>query len=78
FDDLLDVCAVGEHLGLFVGDDLIEGKPSFPLLLALGHGTPDQSAMIRTASEHGNGRHLLDPVLDAMTSCGSLEWTRQR
>ncbi len=42
------------------------------------HGTPEQSAMIRTAIEQGNGRHLLEPVLEAMTACGSLEWTRQR
>uniref|UniRef100_A0A914YLP1 Octaprenyl diphosphate synthase n=1 Tax=Panagrolaimus superbus TaxID=310955 RepID=A0A914YLP1_9BILA len=26
----------------------------------------------------GNGRHLLEPVLEAMNACGSLEWTRQR
>lgn len=34
--------------------------------------------MIRTAIEQGNGRHLLEPVLEAMNACGSLEWTRQR
>ncbi|KAA9621937.1 octaprenyl diphosphate synthase, partial [Escherichia coli] len=47
-------------------------------LHAMRHGTPEQSAMIRTAIEQGNGRHLLEPVLEAMTTCGSLEWTRQR
>ncbi len=26
------------------------------------HGTPERSAMIRTAIEQGNGRHLLEPV----------------
>ncbi len=34
--------------------------------------------MIRQAIEQGNGRHLLDPVLETMQQCGSLEWTRQR
>ncbi len=34
--------------------------------------------MIRTAIRQGNGRHLLEPVLEAMNACGSLEWTRQR
>ena len=34
--------------------------------------------MIRRAIEQGNGRHLLEPVLEAMNACGSLEWTRQR
>ena len=42
------------------------------------HGTPEQAQMIRTAIEQGNGRHLLEPVLEAMNACGSLEWTRQR
>lgn len=77
-DDLLDYSADGEHLGKNVGDDLNEGKPTLPLLHAMRHGTPEQSAMIRTAIEQGNGRHLLEPVLEAMTTCDSLEWTRQR
>lgn len=42
------------------------------------HGTPDQSAMIRGAIEQGNGRHLLDAVLETMATCGSLEWTQKR
>ena len=34
--------------------------------------------MIRDALEPGNGRHLLEPVLETMAICCSLEWTRQR
>ena len=30
------------------------------------------------AIEQGNGRHLLEPVLETMAICGSTEWTRQR
>ncbi|EOO9818208.1 octaprenyl diphosphate synthase [Escherichia coli] len=78
FDDLLDYNADGEQLGKNVGDDLNEGKPTLPLLHAMHHGTPEQAQMIRTAIEQGNGRHLLEPVLEAMNACGSLEWTRQR
>jgi len=77
-DDLLDYNADGEQLGKNVGDDLNEGKPTVPLLHAMHHGTPEQAQMIRTAIEQGNGRHLLEPVLEAMNACGSLEWTRQR
>lgn len=76
-DDLLDYNADGEQLGKNVGDDLNEGKPTLPLH-AMHHGTPEQAQMIRTAIEQGNGRHLLEPVLEAMNACGSLEWTRQR
>ena len=77
-DDLLDYSADGETLGKNVGDDLNEGKPTLPLLHAMRNGTPEQALLIRGAIEQGNGRHLLEPVLEAMAACGSLEWTRQR
>lgn len=77
-DDLLDYSADGETLGKNVGDDLSEGKPTLPLLHAMRHGNAQQAAMIREAIEQGNGRHLLDPVLETMRQCGSLEWTRSR
>ncbi|MGD8165138.1 octaprenyl diphosphate synthase [Pantoea sp. FN0307] len=77
-DDLLDYSADGQTLGKNVGDDLSEGKPTLPLLHAMRHGNAQQTAMIREAIEQGNGRHLLDPVLEAMRQCGSLEWTRNR
>jgi octaprenyl-diphosphate synthase len=77
-DDLLDYSADGETLGKNTGDDLNEGKPTLPLLHAMHHGNAEQASMIREAIENGNGRHLLEPVLEAMAECGSLEWTRQR
>lgn len=77
-DDLLDYDADGETLGKNTGDDLDEGKPTLPLLHAMKHGNAEQSSMIRLAIEQGNGRHLLEPVLQAMHQCGSLEYTRQR
>ncbi len=77
-DDLLDYTADNEALGKNVGDDLSEGKPTLPLLHAMRNGTPEQSAMIRSAIEQGNGRHLLDQVLTTMHECGSLVWTQQK
>lgn len=77
-DDLLDYGADGETLGKNTGDDLNEGKPTLPLLHAMKHGDAQQSAMIRTAIEEGNGRHLLEPVLAAMQQWGSLDYTRTR
>ncbi|MGL9750943.1 MAG: octaprenyl diphosphate synthase [Symbiopectobacterium sp.] len=77
-DDLLDYSADGKTLGKNTGDDLNEGKPTLPLLHAMRNGNSEQCAMIRKAIEEGNGRHLLEPVLDAMQQCGSLEYTRQR
>jgi octaprenyl-diphosphate synthase len=77
-DDLLDYDADGETLGKNTGDDLNEGKPTLPLLHAMKNGSPEQSSMIRLAIEEGNGRHLLEPVLQAMHQWGSLVYTRQR
>ena len=77
-DDLLDYSSDGERLGKNVGDDLNEGKPTLPLLHAMRHGNAEQSAMIRGAIEQGNGRHLLEAVLETMATCGSLEWTQKR
>lgn len=42
------------------------------------NGTPDRSAQIRNAIEQGNGRHLLEDVLETMKQCGSLDYTQQR
>ncbi|PHM29637.1 octaprenyl diphosphate synthase [Xenorhabdus budapestensis] len=77
-DDLLDYNSDDNTLGKNTGDDLNEGKPTLPLLHAMNHGTPEQSALIREAIEKGNGRHLLDTVLTTMKQCGSLDYTRQR
>ena len=77
-DDLLDYDADGETLGKNTGDDLNEGKPTLPLLHAMKHGDSEQAIMIRQAIEQGNGRHLLEPVLQAMHRCGSLDYTRNR
>ncbi len=77
-DDLLDYSADGKTLGKNVGDDLSEGKPTLPLLHAMQNGNAEQAAMIRQAILEGNGRHLLEPVLETMRQCGSLEWTRIR
>ncbi|PHM66856.1 geranyltranstransferase [Xenorhabdus stockiae] len=77
-DDLLDYDSDDNTLGKNTGDDLNEGKPTLPLLHAMNHGTPEQSALIREAIEKGNGRHLLDTVLTTMKQCGSLNYTRQR
>ena len=77
-DDLLDYSADGSTLGKNTGDDLNEGKPTLPLLHAMHNSEGAQNTMIRGAIEQGNGRHLLEPVLQAMQQCGSLEYTRQR
>lgn len=77
-DDVLDYSADNATLGKNVGDDLNEGKPTLPLLHAMRHGSAQQSQLIRQAIEQGNGRYLLETVLETMQQCGSLHYTRQR
>lgn len=76
-DDLLDYSAdSNQKLGKNLGDDLNEGKPTLPLLHAMHHApNADDRAMIRQAIEQGNGRHLLDRILQVMEACGSLAFT---
>jgi octaprenyl-diphosphate synthase len=74
-DDVMDYTADGEEMGKNVGDDLAEGKPTLPLLYAMRHGNPQQTAMIREAIEKANGMERLEEILAAMQETGSLEYT---
>lgn len=77
-DDLLDYSASNQKLGKNLGDDLNEGKPTLPLLHAMHHTKNAQdAALIRQAIEQGNGRQLLDRILNIMNECGSLDFTLQ-
>ncbi|UJF19566.1 octaprenyl diphosphate synthase [Vibrio sp. SS-MA-C1-2] len=77
-DDLLDYSASEEEMGKNAGDDLAEGKPTLPLLHAMHNGTAEQSAVIKTAIEQGDGRDKLTEILETMEQTGSLAYTQQR
>ena len=74
-DDLLDYDGNSQDLGKNVGDDLREGKPTLPLLLALERGTDADRALIRHAIEHGEVQRLPE-VLAIVHRTGALEGTR--
>ncbi|XKM13730.1 octaprenyl diphosphate synthase [Orbaceae bacterium ac157xtp] len=78
-DDLLDYSTNdAKALGKSLGDDLNEGKPTIPLLHAMNTTSNlEDRDLIRKAIEQGNGRLLLDKVLQIMHECGSLEYTYQ-
>jgi len=75
-DDALDYEGTSESLGKNIGDDLREGKPTLPLLIAMERGTDDERALIRHAIEHGEVERLQDIVM-IVRRTGALEATRE-
>lgn len=73
-DDVLDYSATSEATGKNIGDDLAEGKPTLPLIIALKNGTPTQTAMIRAAIERG-GRADIAAITAAVESTGAIAYT---
>ena len=75
-DDLLDYEGSTAELGKNVGDDLSEGKPTLPLLVAMQRGTPEQSALIRQAIVEGEVEKL-PQIIEIVKATGALEATRE-
>ena len=74
-DDLLDYEGDTHALGKNVGDDLREGKPTLPLLVAMTRSSDAERQLIRHAIEHGEPDRL-DEILAIVRRTGALTATR--
>ena len=71
-DDVLDYSGDTQTIGKNVGDDLAEGKPTLPLLFAMKHGAPEETALIRQAILEGDSTHFQE-ILAIVRKTGALE-----
>ncbi|MEQ1598143.1 MAG: polyprenyl synthetase family protein [Methylotenera sp.] len=74
-DDVLDLSGDAKQIGKNLGDDLSEGKPTLPLLIAMHRGNASEAATIRSAIQHG-GLDELPAVLAAVKTTDALNYVR--
>jgi octaprenyl-diphosphate synthase len=75
-DDLLDYEGDPTQLGKNVGDDLREGKPTLPLLVAMQRSSASDCELIRASIEHGEVSKL-PAIMQIVRRTGALETTRE-
>ena len=76
-DDILDYTSDAETLGKNIGDDLMEGKPTLPLISALKNTAGEDHAVIRRSIATG-GTADLERVISIVQSSGALDYCSLR
>ncbi len=75
-DDVLDYSGDEQDLGKNVGDDLSEGKPTLPLIVAMREGSQQQSKVIADALREGDSQ-AIESIVEIVNSTGGLRYTEQ-
>ena len=76
-DDILDYTSDAETLGKNIGDDLMEGKPTLPLISALLNTSSEDREVVRKSIATGGIDHL-EQVISIVHSSGALDYCRKR
>jgi octaprenyl-diphosphate synthase len=71
-DDALDYNGNAEEMGKNVGDDLREGKPTLPLIVAMQRAQGEQRELIQRAIRDGDTDGL-PRILEVVRACNALE-----
>ena len=74
-DDVLDLSGDVNQIGKNLGDDLSEGKPTLPLLIAMQRGNAAEASTIRKTIQQG-GLDELPAVLAAVNATDALNYVR--
>jgi octaprenyl-diphosphate synthase len=74
-DDVLDYEGDPAVMGKSVGDDLVEGKLTLPLIHTLREGTAKQRDVVAKAVQQ-KSRDTISAVLSAVRDSGALDWSR--
>lgn len=75
-DDILDYSSSAEDMGKNVGDDLIEGKVTLPLIYILSNGNSSAQEMIKLAIDNPKTADI-EAIICLVKESGSLEYCRQ-
>ena len=76
-DDVLDYDGNAATMGKNVGDDLMEGKVTLPLIHTLLKGNAAEQAAVRRAIIEKNSSQI-EQITAAVRRCGALDYTRAR
>ncbi len=75
-DDVLDYAGNSSETGKAVGNDLLEGKPTLPLIHVIRNGTSAEAQLVRNAIGEG-GTNQIEPILAAITRNDSITYSRK-
>lgn len=75
-DDVLDLTGDTLQIGKTLGNDLVEGKVTLPMLYAMQHGSSAQAALVRDALLNGEGEKLSE-VLAVLQEVKAFDYVKQ-